>query len=151
MVSVTSLSHWPLTSMYNMVGMSHCIAWVGQLQRKLVSNRCRLYFVLATGTISSLLAWSCFLFMFRFDIAYCPLPVCVVILYLYHLFIWYILVGLLLDWPCGPGQSPSPYPFTSPPSTLLLCTLVSVTFPPFPFLTRFIYFLAFSSLPILTQ
>ena len=46
--------------------------------------------------------------------------------------------------PCWPGQSPSAYSFASPLPHLLLYLLVSFTF---PFLTRFIYFLAFPFLP----
>jgi len=47
--------------------------------------------------------------------------------------------------PCGlPGQPLPPYTFSSPLPHLLLYPLVSFTF---PFLTCFIYFLAFPSLP----
>ena len=50
---------------------------------------------------------------------------------------------------CGPGAiSFPPYPFTSPPSTL---SFIMFYFFHFPLLTCFIYFLAFSSLPILPE
>ena len=52
--------------------------------------------------------------------------------------------------PCGPGAIPLPFVF-SLPHILLYLLLVYFTFPFFPSLTRFIYFLAFPSLLILPQ
>jgi len=49
--------------------------------------------------------------------------------------------------PCGPWQSPI-YPLTSPSSALSFSVFY---FSLFPFLTRFIYFLAFPFLPILPE
>ena len=40
MSSVTSLSHWPSTSVYNTVGVRHRVARVCQRQRKLVVSNC---------------------------------------------------------------------------------------------------------------
>ena len=38
--SVTSLSHWPSTSVYSTVGLMHCVVRVCQRQRRLVLLRC---------------------------------------------------------------------------------------------------------------
>jgi len=36
MVWTNTLSYWPSTSVYNTVGMSHCVAWASQRKRRLV-------------------------------------------------------------------------------------------------------------------
>ena len=58
-----------------------------------------------------------------------------------------VLVTVYFNAPCGPGQSPSPFFFTSPQCHFLLYLLVSFTFPLFPFLLTLSIFLLFHLFP----
>jgi len=77
-VSVTSLSYWPSTSVYNTVGPNHRVVRVCQRQLRLVYFSVRLQLQLLFFSAIAVIYHTCrYVWLYRLLIVFCPFGFCV--------------------------------------------------------------------------